>query len=414
MARLSTGGFEIDVAHASPDATGPPTGTVTLNTTTKRSGNSSGKYDSTGANAAAFTGIRRADLSVAPLIASQTAFIRAYMNFANAPGSTTRVMKARGGASSAQGVSVRLTSGGKLQLWNDVAGTQIGSDSATTLVMDGTVWYRIELKSVADASNNTTDCELQLDGVSVASISATSISGVSAGPIFGWLTAPGANKVLYIDDIAVNDSTGAANNTWPGAGKVVLLAAISDNARVGWTNAAGGTTNLFDDVDNIPPVGVASPSTQPAQIKRNAANTTDTYDANLTTYTTAGLASGDTLNAIHIFFNIGYSFAAVASEGLQMLSNPVIAEFTTSTDGSAAGSYNSHWTWGGKAVDYSGTVSSNVTVDTSPVLRVRKNTSSSSRQQFCDFMGAYVDYTPASLAEQILEHLDAVNRSSVW
>ncbi|MES2170432.1 MAG: hypothetical protein V4479_06880, partial [Actinomycetota bacterium] len=41
--------------------------------------------------------------------------------------------------------------------------------------------------------------------------------------------------------------------------------------------------------------------------------TTDTYDANLTDYTTAGLAGTDTLNAITIWFNIGYSFAAAAS-----------------------------------------------------------------------------------------------------
>jgi hypothetical protein len=41
-------------------------------------------------------------------------------------------------------VSVRLTSAGKFQLWNDVAGTQIGSDS--TLVVDIANTYRVQLR----------------------------------------------------------------------------------------------------------------------------------------------------------------------------------------------------------------------------------------------------------------------------
>jgi hypothetical protein len=315
------------------------------------------------------------------------------MNFADAPSSTVPVLRHGGNT----GVSARLTSGGKLQLFNDVTGLQTGSDSAATLVMDGTTWYRIELSVTLGVSSLVTASELQLDGTSVATAS-VSLTESDTSVAIGWVTAPGASKVCYVDDIAVNDATGATNTSWPGSGKVVLLKPISDNARVGWTNAAAGTTNLFNDVNNTPPVGVASPSTQPAQIKRNAANTTDTYDANLTSYTTAGLAAGDTLNAILLLSNQAYSFNAAASQGVQMLSNPVISEFTYNSPSTSAGTYPTNWAWGTKLTEYSGLVSSSVTVGTSPVMRVRKNTSSSARIQFCDAMFAYVDYSPAAAA----------------
>lgn len=392
MARLRHCGAEVEAGSTGgPDNSDNLTG-VSRDTTLFRSGLASWKCDSGAGNTNVDAGIA---LGVTAQ-ASTTYFLRAYLCFTNLPGATHTVM-AFGNVPGGTGYSVKITTGGKLRLYFGAG--QVGSDSVATISADGSTWYRVELKVVMDASSQISAGELQLDGVSVATDSGRTLAVTPTGFPVGWVpfggeAAPGANSVLNIDDAAINDSTGSLNNTWPGDGKVVMLFPISDNARVGWTNAAAGTTNLFNDVDNTPPLGVASPTTQPQQIKRAANNTTDTYDANLTSYTTAGLDAADTLNAITIWFNIGYSNANVSSQGLQMLSNPVISEFTTSTDGSVAGTYNSHWTWGSKVSEYSGTVSSNVTVGTSPVLRVRKNTASASRIQFCDFMGAYVDYTP--------------------
>lgn len=383
MARAWHGGCETGAMAANSDPDGFFTSTVTRDTGTKRTGAASWKCDSGAGNAASHFGKQTTRGS------SVTWYSRGYMCFAALPGSTVAVHTV-GGA-----VSARLTSGGKLQFWDDSAGTQFGSDSAATISADSTTWYRIEIKVVLNASTQVTSCELRLDGTTVATGSSLTIA-CSVNNDFGWNAAPGANKVCWVDDVAYNDSTTAVNNTWAGDGRVVLLKPATDNARVGWTNGAGGTTNLCNDVNNTPPVGVASPASQPSQIKRAVANTTDTYDANLTDYTTAGIAANDTINAIQIYMNFGYSANFANSMGMEMLSNPAISEFTASGAATAVGIYPSNWTWAFKTSEYTGTASSNVTVGTAPVLRVRKNTSHASRIQFVDAMFAYVEYTPAA------------------
>jgi hypothetical protein len=39
----------------------------------------------------------------------------------------------------------------------------------------------------------------------------------------GWVTAPGATSTMLLDDIAVNDSTGTAQNGFAGGGQVFML-----------------------------------------------------------------------------------------------------------------------------------------------------------------------------------------------
>src|SRR5213079_3376565 len=86
--------------------------------------------------------------------------------------------------------------------------------------------------------------------------SATSVGNAS----FGWITNPGASKVLNIDDVAINDISGTTQTSWPGEGNIVLLKPTSDNQIGSWTGGAGGTTNLWDAVNNTPPVGITGGS----------------------------------------------------------------------------------------------------------------------------------------------------------
>src|SRR5215831_3350705 len=197
MARLATCGAEIDLTGSSPD-TGSITGTVTRDTTLFRSGLASYKCDSTGSNQQALFSVPSSTSIFGTPFASAasiTGYARAYMNFSAAPGSSTNVLRLLvSGATTSGGISARLTSGGKLQLWNNVASTQIGSDSATTLGTDGSTWYRIELKAVTNGSSQITSCELQLDGVSVATGSALTLA-TGTQVMAGWAAAPGASKV---------------------------------------------------------------------------------------------------------------------------------------------------------------------------------------------------------------------------
>lgn len=315
-------------------------------------------------------------------------YARAYVYFSHLPASTVKVMA----FDSNQTVSAKLTSGGKLQLWDDIGGVQIGSDSATTITT-GT-WYRIELyaKSVTGANND--EAELRLDGSTVASATNLAFTAVPGDVLVGWVDAPGTTKICDVDDIVVHDTTGAANTSWPGAGGAVLLKPVSDNARASlWTGGAGGTTNLYDAVDNTPPVGTAT-ETNTSQIEHagNAAGTTDAYDANMTSYSTAGIQSYDTVNAVFLIAAHGED----ASTGTKLLnfevvSNPAIAStgnVTAGNDAGALGTYPTGW------IIHRGTITQNpsVTVGTSPVMRARRPETATRVASVCA-MFMYVAYT---------------------
>lgn len=385
MARLLTAGGET-AAVATEGFTKAGTGTDTFDTGTFRSGARSLKYDSTAGNLGVahqftFTGATSRDY-----------FVRAYVRFPATPSTVATIIRLFNATHTCY--VVRLSATGTLQLFTAQAGTQVGSDSAA---LSTDTWYRVELrvKIVAGASD---EAELRLDGSSIASTAVGNVGDVAPATLqIGWpIGAPGANAVIFLDDVALNDDQGASQNTWPGDGKVVLLKPISDNARATlWTGGAGGTTSLFDAVDNTPPVGTAT-ETNTTQIEHagGAAGTTDAYDANMTTPATAGIASGDTINTAH-FIEVDGEDVATGSKLLnfEVLSNPVIASpgnVTAGDDVGALGTYPTNWT----ARRSSPVYGSSLTLGTSPVMRARRPETASRVASVC-FMGIYVDYTPA-------------------
>ena len=154
-------------------------------------------------------------------------------------------------------------------------------------------WYRIDFALTIPASGNgmmsTWLNGTQFNNAISANYGNTAISSVQ----WGNLSAGGALTV-WVDGIAINDSTGVNQNGVPPAdsGKALILPA-ADSSRTGFTAGAGATTSLFDAVNNTPPVGVAVGSaTNASQIKDVVSNTTDNYVATLQTPTVAGVPSG--------------------------------------------------------------------------------------------------------------------------
>jgi hypothetical protein len=68
---------------------------------------------------------------------------------------------------------------------------------------------------------------------------------------------------MLIDDVAVNDSTGTAQNGFPGSGQVFMLPLRGCTAGTSWLDCSGGSTlaNFPQYVDNLPPIGLADHST---------------------------------------------------------------------------------------------------------------------------------------------------------
>lgn len=356
---------------------------------TARTGTYSWQCASSAANAAS-------NLSTATFtrVLSRVYYLRGYFYFSQIPtAATTTVMQA-----GPTGFGAKVTSGGKLRFYNLGAGTQIGSDSAATLTTG--VWYRIEISFTVDATltNTYTAGELMLDGTSVASTSGASLTGVTGTCGWGLLDAPGANITVAVDDIALNDNTGAANNSWPGDGKIVWMEPISDNARGAWTGGAGGTTNLWNGVNagTAQLTGVADASaTDVSQIKNKTTTNPSSCDLNLATYTAAGVGSADIVNAILILDVDGEDTATGTKTGAcSMVSNPVIAEptaFNFGDDAGLQGSYPGLWAWHAGVM----TDAPSVTKGTAPVIRIRCiSGATATRAASCCLLGAYVDYTP--------------------
>lgn len=390
MARLWTSGAEANddlLERVSRSA-----GTI-FQTTTKRSGDRAWECDSGAGNAVA---VVTPSSAISGSLGSWF-YYRAYFCFEALPASTVKIMRflTTGGAALA---SARLTSAGKLQLWNDGGSSQLGSDSAATISADGATWYRVELGVLINSGAVDDSAELRLDGTTVATLSSISIATVAPGNMsMGWIEAPGANKSVFVDDAAVNDDSGSDQNSWPDEGKVVLLLPISDSVRdTLWTGGAGGTTNLFDAVNNTPPTGTAS-ETNTTQIEHagSAGGTTDDYEANMTTYSTAGLVSGDTVKVVQYVIAHGEDIATGTKLlSMQLLSNPTDTDsgnFSAGGNIGALGTYSTNWSVQRNDVVYD----PSVTLGTSPVARVRRPETASRVASVC-FMGVWVEYQPAA------------------
>jgi len=354
---------------------------VTRDTTTKRSGNASYACNSGAGNSAAYC--------LGPSFAGLTApvYMRAYILTSAAPSSQVGIFGTPGTIGSP--VTVAMSTSGTLQF---VVNT-VNQGSATAAVNDGT-WHRLELSVTQSAypTGTLTAAEFRLDGISVATFSG-SLASASAGWSVGWFQAPGASKQMNVDDLVINDSAGSSQNTWPGDSSIVLLVPISDNARgSNWVGGAGGTTSLFDAVNNTPPIGVATGSgTNLSQIHNVTKDTTGNYDANMTSYTAAGIGPNDVINIVWPYW---YLAGAATGDAFLLVSNPQANGGTESIWGatSTAGTFLSGWLFQSPAAQRPAPAPS-VTKGTSPVMRVGKRVSSTNEMACCA-MGIYVDYTP--------------------
>jgi len=396
VARLLTIGFEIGVVSGAGNnqADGAGSSIGSIDSTVKRSGASSLKIAGTAA-----TGGMAGPQSVS-VADGVTLYGRAFHCFDALPSASPASTIARWQIGASALVGAALTPSGKLRLYDLVTSTQIGSDSAATIAADGVTWYRIELSVTFSAAGNES-YELQLDGVTVASGS-SALTSTTTGWVYsiGFGAAPGNTCNQWIDDYAINDSTGTDQNSWCGDGKVVLCVPTGGTQSGSWTGGAGGTTNLWDAVNNTPPIGTASETdlTQIESVDSSGDNTTDEYRAVLTTYADAGVGASDTITVVQALVDHGEDVATGTKTGkFGLQANPAHPSgggqdsFTFGDDVGALGTWPSNWRtkWGTPLYNPS-------TAHTStPVLAVRK-TDTGTRVASADFLGLYVEYVPAA------------------
>lgn len=301
MARLWQSGFELN--STTTDVEFSNITTATIQTTTVRTGTYALRT-----NPAAATAFARYHVATSNL--STVAYQRVYVRIAALPGANATVMRFVDVANNAC-AQVRLTAAGTLVLM-DAGSTPVGSASAALSL---NTWYRLELG--LDASTSPGSVEARLDGVSFAS-GANNIQSPWARVLVGPVVAATMDAVW--DDWAVNDSSGSAQTSWPGAGQILHLvptAAGDANAWNNTANAAGSTAN-FGLVDEVPPNDATD------MVQTGTLNAEDSYNL-----ANSGIGAGDTVNVVMVglrFSNNTADAAAAVRAQIKKTSGGTIAQ----------------------------------------------------------------------------------------
>lgn len=267
MARLFSSGFELNNTTADVEFTNSSDANF-ISTTTVRSGTYAGY----------FYGTIRCWYDYKSSNSQAVEYYRCYVNFASFPGNADAVIlsasQISGGAAKIQ---IRITTDGYLKLYNFEDSAQVGSNSLDPLTTGD--WYRIELK-VDTTTLATTAVEALIDGISFASGTVNLAGGVGS-IVLGNDIADIDNLDFYVDDVAVNDSTGSFQNSWPGIGKIIHLQPDSSGDVEDW----GPYTNIAE----------VTPDDASTKNSSNTLNQESLYNLSA-----SGLTALDTVNVVAV------------------------------------------------------------------------------------------------------------------
>lgn len=239
MARLWQGGAELNSATDGVEVS-TNSGTMSISSTTVRSGTYSWRT-----NPSASTGFFRHNIYTSN--SSTTGYFRAYARIATLPGTTIQFLRFSNISNASMG-RIDMTSTGALQL-KGANGVQIGSNSSA---LNTGQWYKIELK--LDASSSPGSLDARIDGTSFAS-GANSSQGNWARILWGIVT-PNTTADFFFDDVALNDTSGSSQTSWPGDEKIIHLlpnAAGDSNGFLAQVGGTAGSTNNFTRVNEVTP-----------------------------------------------------------------------------------------------------------------------------------------------------------------
>lgn len=273
MARLWTAGNELQ-SGGNLEFFAAVTTAPVVETTIKRSGSAAWRI----ANAAAVEGFRQQHTAAQGLF-----YFRFYLYIVAMPTFTSVIGGSRQTGNNK--ATIRLTAAGALQLYNSEDSAQVGSDSSA---LNTATWYRIEM-SYDSTTLATTALDARIDGVSFAS----GTIDITATPnSFGcFLSTADATLDYVVDDLAINDSSGSFENTWPGEGEVIVLRpnAAGDNAD--W--ARGGA----DSGANWSQCSEITPNDATDYVSSNTSGQIDDYNLDATP---AAMDSSDVINVVHV------------------------------------------------------------------------------------------------------------------
>lgn len=281
MARLYTSGFEMNSLTANVEWTSIQS-TPSIQGTTVRSGSYALEISSL--SSGSVKGVR---YQFGAANGNGPFYARMYFRYATLPSAANQVFQFLD-SSVVMRTAVELNSDGTLQLRDE--DSTIGSPSAA---LSANTWYQVEMLINTTAAAGSHVVEARLNGTVFATASNRNIStGVNLVRVGGNLaTEAQTTGSWFFDDIAVNDSNGSFQTSYPGSGKVVMLVPSAAGGSNAWLNTAGGagSTNNYQLVDEIPPNDGTD------LIQSNTLNATDMYECS-----TSGMGSLDTVNCVAV------------------------------------------------------------------------------------------------------------------
>ena len=253
-----------------------------------------------------------------PTTGIKTAYARFHYYAVTAPAANSQIFAFTDSSLLSYLTLIRGTGSG-IKVMNS-ANTQVGSSYALSTGQ----WYLIEVGIFSNSTTGTID--VKVDGSTIVSVTGENTNGADIRGI-----ALGASAALtheyYIDNLAVNDTSGSYQNSWVGPGYVICLR----------PNAAGDSTNYTrggtDSGTNYGQVDEVTPNDITDYVVSSTTNHIDMYNVGA-----SGIGSGDTVNVVHV----GYRIANITSDGIAVIEPRIIkTSGGTVTTGTASGSLSS-------------------------------------------------------------------------
>lgn len=233
MALLWQSGAELQSATALMEVDSV-TGTPSISTTIKRSGNAAWRFNASGS----------ATYFQHQYSAGSDAFYSAWFYFASFPGANAIIFRLWDGAA---GQYIQISSTGVLEFFNG-AGVSLGTTSA----LSTGVWYNLQI-----AGTDTPGLqEARLNGV-VIGTTGTGYSGTSIR--VGVQSA--VTMDMYVDDIIINDDLGSNETSYPNMdARVIHLKPNGAGDSNTWEHDSGGAgdANNYTEVYETTPDGATS------------------------------------------------------------------------------------------------------------------------------------------------------------
>jgi len=126
-------------------------------------------------------------------------------------------------------------------VWKDVSSTYLYER----------IWYLVEVHYKVSATVGV--CQIKVDGMSVLDMDFSGNTGTGTiDNIKFWVPTSTAGVIsdAYFDDIALNNTTGAVDNSWCGEGKIIVMMPNDDSAPLQLTPSAVSDHHLL--VDEVP------------------------------------------------------------------------------------------------------------------------------------------------------------------